>query len=212
MNLFLRKWQDLVNVKRDLSVRNWCLSTRGSLSVKVSEEPLLFLITTEGADKRGRCEEELTIVNETGEKVFESESKAPFDTLIHSTIYTRTDAVCVLHVHTVDNNIISEIYGDEEEVIFYPNEMHRMASLDENSINDSVSIPIIENASDVTTLMEHYASHVQNGIGTLLVRNHGLTVWGPNMREAKKWLEEVEFMMSYRVKLLMIHGEKSSVV
>jgi methylthioribulose-1-phosphate dehydratase len=212
VNLFLSKWQELVNVKRDVSMRNWCLGASGSLSVRISEEPLLFLITTEGTDKRKRCEEELTIVNECGEKVFESDAKPPVDTMIHSTIYKQTDAMCVLHVHTVDNNVISEVYGDEEEVVFYNNEMLRVFSDSERVENDSVSIPILENDCDFAKLMDRYVPHLQGGIGAVLVRNHGLTVWGPDVLETKKWLEGLEFLMSYRVKLLMIQGEKSSVV
>ncbi|GGE70979.1 methylthioribulose 1-phosphate dehydratase [Priestia taiwanensis] len=212
MNLFLSKWKQLVSVKRELSMRDWCLGASGSMSAKIAEDPLLFLITTEGTDKRKRCEEEFTIVNECGEKVFESDVKPPVDTVIHSTIYRETDAMCILHVHTVDNNVISEVYRDEEEVVFYNNEMLHVFSESQRGENDSVSIPIVENDSDFSKLVERYLPHIQDGIGAVLVRNRGLTVWGPDVIETKKWLEGLEFLMSYRVKLLMIQGEKSSVV
>ena len=47
------------------------------------------------------------------------------------------------------------------------------------------------------------------GGGVVLVHNYGMIVWGKTPEYAKKWLEGIEYLMNYHVKLLMIKGARA---
>lgn len=206
MSLFLEQWKKLANIKCDLAKRDWFYGTSGNLSMKISDDPLLFLVTADEKDKRARCDEEFIVVNNQAEPVFDTVLKPSLETLVHANIYERTSAACVLHVHTVDNNIISELYGDEGKVELEDNEMIHIVT--GSYANNKITIPIIENAQDMEVFKRSYTPFLTNDFGAVLVRNHGITVWGRSPLETKKWLEGIEFLISYKVKLMMIQGHK----
>ncbi|MGM9987373.1 MAG: methylthioribulose 1-phosphate dehydratase [Bacillaceae bacterium] len=204
MHLFLKKWQEITEIKCDLAARDWFYGTSGNLSVKTSSDPLTFLITAENKDRRKSCDDEFIVVNKYGVPVFEATVEPSYEAMVHAEIYKQTDAECVLHVHTVDNNVISEIYGHKGEIILQNNEMLKKFGL--NDVDLSLTIPIIENNDNINKQIGSYKPYLNGNQGIVLVKNHGITVWAPSALEAKKRLEVVEFLISYQVKLLMIQG------
>ena len=46
--------------------------------------------------------------------------------------------------------------------------------------------------------------------GAVLIRNHGITVWGRDSFDAKKRLEAYEFLFQFHIKLLSIQGGVSN--
>ncbi len=207
MNAFLDKWQRITNVKRDLEVNRWSLGIGGHISVKICEDPLIFLITAGEVGKTNYHDEEFIAVNEYGEKVFNGSLEPSSEVLMHSLLYQETDAECVLHLHTVDNNIIGEIYGNMGEIVFKDCEMFR--EYERSKQETILRLPILNSKEALPDMCEEY-SHKDKG--AILVKNHGMTVWGKTIGEAKQLLETMEFLISYRVKLLMIQGQQNSVI
>ncbi|QOR67707.1 methylthioribulose 1-phosphate dehydratase [Cytobacillus suaedae] len=203
MSHLLNRWNELADVKDELAGRDWFLGTSGNLSIKVSESPLTFLVSASGKDKRKRTNEDFLLVDKNGEAVEETpDIKPSAETLLHVDIYNRTNAGCSLHVHTIDNNVISELYGDEGEVVFKGQEIIKALGIWEEDAE--IRIPIIKNHAHIPTLAAELAEHIDGDTGVVLIRNHGITVWARNAFEAKKHLEAYEFLFSYRVKLLTI--------
>lgn len=196
------KWEELAEVKRELAARDWFMATSGNLSLKVSDEPLTFLVTASGKDKRKDTKEDFLLVDADGRPAEATHLKPSAETLLHVEIYNKTNAGCVLHVHTVDNNIVSELYGDEGEVVFSNQEIIKAFGLWEEDAQ--FRIPIIPNFAHIPTLAKAFADHVHEDRGAVLIRNHGITVWGKDVLEAKKFLEACEFLCQYHVKLLLI--------
>ncbi|WP_442864087.1 methylthioribulose 1-phosphate dehydratase [Anoxybacillus sp. J5B_2022] len=200
------KWEELAEVKRELAARDWFMATSGNLSIKVSDEPLTFLVTASGKDKRKETAEDFLLVSADGQPAEATHLKPSAETLLHVEIYKKTKAGCVLHVHTIDNNVISELYGDDGEVVFTGQEIIKAFGLWEE---DAVfRIPIIRNDAHIPTLAAEFSKHVHEDAGAVLIRNHGITVWGRDAFEAKKFLEACEFLFSYHVKLLQLKGTK----
>ncbi|MGG3938538.1 methylthioribulose 1-phosphate dehydratase [Anoxybacillus kestanbolensis] len=197
-----QKWAELAEVKRELAARDWFMATSGNLSLKVSDEPLTFLVTASGKDKRKETAEDFLLVGANGQPVEATHLKPSAETLLHVEIYNKTSAGCVLHVHTVDNNIISEWYGEEGEVVFTNQEIIKAFGLWEEDA--AFRIPIIPNFAHIPTLAKAFADHVHEDRGAVLIRNHGITVWGKDAFEAKKFLEACEFLCQYYVKLLLL--------
>lgn len=58
-----KRWQELADVKRELAQRDWFYGTSGNLSIKVSDDPITFLVTASGKDKRKETDEDFVLVN-----------------------------------------------------------------------------------------------------------------------------------------------------
>lgn len=194
------KWLELADVKDELSERDWFMGTSGNLAIKVSDAPIQFLVTASGKDKRKRTNEDFVLVDEFGHAVEESDLKPSAETLLHVEIYRKTNAGCSLHVHTIDNNVISEVYGDHGEVTFKGQEL--IKAFDKWEEDAVLTIPIIKNYAHIPTLASAFSEHIKGDTGAVLIRNHGITVWGRNAFEAKKILEASEFLFRYQLRLL----------
>lgn len=194
------RWNELADVKDELSGRDWFMGTSGNLAIKVSDNPLQFLVTASGKDKRKRTDEDFLLVDEFGRPVGETHLKPSAETLLHVEIYRRTNAGCSLHVHTIDNNVISEVYGDRGEVSFQGQEL--IKAFDKWEEDAVLRVPIVRNYAHIPTLAKAFSEHVSGDSGAVLIRNHGITVWGRTAFEAKKILEASEFLFKYQLRLL----------
>ncbi|WML38889.1 methylthioribulose 1-phosphate dehydratase [Neobacillus sp. OS1-2] len=198
--MLMEKWTELADVKDELAERDWFMGTSGNLAIKVSDHPLQFLVTASGKDKRKRTDEDFLLVDEFGRAARETHLKPSAETLLHVEIYRKTNAGCSLHVHTIDNNVISEVYGDHGEVTFKGQEL--IKAFDKWEEDAVLTIPIIHNYAHIPTLASKFSEHVLSDSGAVLIRNHGITVWGRNAFEAKKILEASEFLFCYQLRLL----------
>ncbi|WP_257351505.1 methylthioribulose 1-phosphate dehydratase [Pseudalkalibacillus decolorationis] len=192
-------WDQLADVKDELAARDWFPGTSGNLSIKVQSEPLQLLVTASGKDKRKRTKEDFLLVDENCVPVEKTSLRPSAETLIHRKIYQLTDAVCCLHVHTIDNNVISELYSNEKSISFKGQELIKAFGLWQEDAE--IVIPIVENVADIPTLTEEIAAQLGEGVYGVLIRNHGITVWGKSAFEAKKYLEAFEFLFTYHLKL-----------
>lgn len=193
------RWIELADIKDELAARDWFPGTSGNLAIRVSDDPLTFLVTASGRDKRKRTDEDFVLVDATGQLIGEQTDKPSAETLLHVEIFNKTNATCSLHVHTVDNNVISELYAANGHVTFTGQEIIKALGYWEETA--SVRIPIIENHADIPTLARAFAPHVTSDAGAVLIRNHGITVWGETPAAAKRYLEAYEFLFSYSLKL-----------
>lgn len=202
MNAMQLRWNDLADVKRELAARDWFPGTSGNLSIKVDDES--FLVTASGKDKRKETNEDFLLVDAQGASIEGSAGKPSAETLLHVEVYGKTDAGCSLHVHTIDNNVISELYGDKGAVTFTGQEMIKAFGIWEE--HAQVTVPIIPNYANIPKLAEEFGKYVLTDAGAVLIRNHGITVWGRDAFEAKKFLEAYEFLFSWHIKLLILKG------
>ncbi|UOY92640.1 class II aldolase/adducin family protein [Ectobacillus sp. JY-23] len=204
MLFFLRTWKDLSEIKTELALRDWFYGTKISLSMRASNEPITFIINAEGKDKGLYNEEDFVVVNVACEPVFAGTPAE--EACLHAAVYKNTIAGCVLQVQTVDCHLVSEIYGEQKEVTFEQKNVARVFGRDGI---ESLKIPIVEHEQAFLTLLEEQP---QSDRGAVLVENYGLVVWAQKPHETKKWLEGLEYLMNYHVKLLMIKGARSSVI
>jgi methylthioribulose-1-phosphate dehydratase len=175
----------------------------------VDQNPTTFFVSASGKDKRKRTNEDFLLVDQYGKPAEDTHLKPSAETLLHVKIYDLTNAGCSLHVHTIDNNVISELYGDEGVISFKGQEIIKALGIWEEDAE--ITVPIIPNYADIPTLAEEFSHHIKGDQGAILIRNHGITVWGKNAFETKKALEAYEFLFSYHVKLLSLKGIKPKV-
>lgn len=200
MSIFVTRVNELAHIKDELAARDWFMGTSGNLAIKVLNHPLQFLVTASGKDKRQKTNEDFLLVDQHGNPVGETNAKPSAETLLHCKVYERSDAGCSLHVHTVANNVISEIYGDEGKVVFKGQELIKAFGRWEEDAE--WEIPIIPNHAHIPKLAAALAPFVKEDKGAVLIRSHGITAWGKDSFEAKKVLEACEFLFQYELALL----------
>jgi methylthioribulose-1-phosphate dehydratase len=202
MKSYQPEWEELADIKREIADRDWFMGTSGNLAIRVSSSPATFLVTASGKDKRKHTKEDFLLVNAHGEAIEDTHLRPSAETLLHSHVFTESSAGCSLHVHTVANNVISELYGDEGIVTFKNQEL--IKAWDKWEEDDSLSIPIIRNHAHIPTLAKEFQPFIKADKGAVLIRNHGITVWGRTGFEAKKLLEACEFLFQYQLTLLSL--------
>ncbi|UJS27638.1 methylthioribulose 1-phosphate dehydratase [Macrococcoides canis] len=186
----------ITEIKERLAALHYFPGTSGNLAIRNDAQSLY--VTTSGIDKNITHEDSFVRVDYNGQPI-DSLLKPSLETVLHLEIFNRTEAQVSLHVHSVENNVISEIYGDDQEVTFKNQELIKAFGLWQD--NDVLTIPIIENPADVTQLAQLFAKHIHQDYGAVLIRNHGLNVWGRSKDEALKLLEAAEFLFKYRLQL-----------
>lgn len=180
-----------------------------SSSVKKNEP--VIAITASGKDKSLHTPEDFLLLDLYGSPVFPTNLKPSAETLIHTTIYQLIPtSKAVFHVHTIYNNLISHLYGPKGTVTFTKHEMIKAFDIWEEGA--SISLPIVENHACMPKLAAELAKVIQPEVPGILIRNHGIYVWGDSEFTAKRHLEAFEFLFEYQINLLLLEKFKNTLL
>ncbi|WP_420916516.1 methylthioribulose 1-phosphate dehydratase [Paenibacillus thiaminolyticus] len=161
-----------------------------------------FAITASGEDKSVHTTEDFLFVAEAGQPCEATRLQPSAETLIHCKIYRLTGAGAIFHIHTVFNNIVSEIYGDEGYIPVQGVELIKAFDIWEE--NTRIDIPVVPNYAHIPSIVPCIRAKLNPAIPGIVLRNHGIYAWGANCFEAKRHLEAFEFLFEhvYRMKAL----------
>jgi methylthioribulose-1-phosphate dehydratase len=197
-----RAFAELRDIKANLAARGWFPATSGNLSVRVGGfEPsaFTFAITSSGRDKSVQTPEDFLLVNEKGLPTEATSLKPSAETLIHSEIYRLTGAGAIFHVHTIFNNLASELYGERGSIPVDGVELIKAFNIwDEEA---QIEIPILPNYADIPRIAALVEGAIVPRIPGIVLRKHGIYAWGANAFEAKRHLEAFEFLFEYVYRL-----------
>lgn len=193
----------LAAIGKNFHSRNWMAGTAGNLSSRVSDDPASFWITSSGLPKGSLVAEDMIQIGiETGEVLhrFQESAKPSAETSIHQTIYKLfPETQACFHVHSIDACLATDKVGANAlEMALPPLEM--IKGLDIWEQDPQVELPLFDNILDVPTIASDILnrfSHTPPQIPALMIRNHGITVWGNDIQQAYNRVEIVEFIMSY---------------
>jgi methylthioribulose-1-phosphate dehydratase len=190
---------DLVTAARYFHQRGWMLGTAGNLSARLNDGS--FWITASGKSKGELGELDFIRLFPNGdiEKPVD-DLKPSAETSIHQAIYaTVPDAMACYHVHSIDANLVSN-FTEDLELPLPQLEMIKGLGIWEE--NPTVTMPLFANHLDVPKIGQEIAERFRSqtpAIPALLIRNHGVTVWGRSTEEARNRIELVEYIFSYMV-------------
>ncbi|KRE69227.1 methylthioribulose 1-phosphate dehydratase [Paenibacillus sp. Soil750] len=200
-----RAFAELRDIKANLAARGWFPATSGNLSVRVGGfEPsaFTFAITSSGRDKSVQTPEDFLLVNEKGLPTEATSLKPSAETLIHSEIYRLTGAGAIFHVHTIFNNLASELYGERGSIPVDGVELIKAFNIwDEEA---QIEIPILPNYAEIPRIAELVEGAIVPRIPGIVLRKHGIYAWGANAFEAKRHLEAFEFLFEYVYRLHLL--------
>lgn len=193
----------LAAIAKDFHDRGWMAGTAGNLSARSLQNSDYFWITSSGQPKGQLDNHDFILVDINSGEVkqrYYDQAKPSAETSIHRVIYSLfPDAKACFHVHTVDACIAtSRIAGDAPQMLLPPLEM--IKGLDIWQQDPAVNLALFDNVLDVPSIAEEIHSRFQvtpPQIPALMIRNHGVTVWGDSLQQAYNRVEIVEFIMSY---------------
>jgi methylthioribulose-1-phosphate dehydratase len=172
--------------------RGWALGTSGNFSAVVEREPLGLLITASGMDKGRLTAEDVIEVDGTGEAV--SGGRPSAETALHVAVVKATGAGAVSHTHSIWSTLVSDAARDGVWIEGY----EMLKGLEGVRTHEHREwLPVIENVQDwaasasavVDVLNRHPRCH------GFLIRRHGLYTWGSDLRETRRHLEILEFLL-----------------
>ncbi|AKF92898.1 methylthioribulose 1-phosphate dehydratase [Brevibacillus laterosporus] len=196
-------FKKLDEIKLTFARRDWFPGTSGNLSIKISDVPLQFAVTASGKDKTKLSPEDYLIVDGDCNSVEPTNLKPSAETLVHAVVYQSIpDAGACFHVHTIANNVISEVYAQKQSFTIHGQELIKGLGIwEENAL---LNVPIVENYADIPTLAAAIKEAIKPDVPGVLIRNHGIYAWGRNDFEAKRHIEAFEFLFEYQLRLLQV--------
>lgn len=191
----------LVEIARDFHARGWMAGTAGNLSARDDEHS--FWITASGCPKGRLQENDFLLIDVASGAAIEQAApglKPSAETAIHRVIYQRFPAArACLHVHSVDACLAAERAPPAAANLPLP-ALEMLKGLGIREQSPQVNLPLFENTLDVNKISEaiqqRFASEPAQ-VPALLVRGHGVTVWGGSLQEAYDRVECMEFILSY---------------
>lgn len=191
----------LAEIAAAFARRGWFPGTSGNLSARVSApgEPLLLIVSASGLDKTAMTPADFLLVDGSLQPVGQGSGRPSAETVVHGRIYEATGCGCVLHVHTVWNNVIAELSAPQGEITLRDLEM--LKGLDVWEEAAEIRVPIVENLFHLSALADAVAARItDHRVPGILIRRHGLYAWGANPFEAKRHVEAFEFLWEYLVR------------
>lgn len=196
---------ELREVKTLFAERGWFPGTSGNLSIRTGEfssDQFAFAITSSGKDKSVNTPSDYLLVDQNGKPIEATGLKPSAETLIHCEIYRATGCGAIFHVHTVFNNLISELYGERGSVPIDGVELIKAFNIWEEEAQ--IEIPILPNFADIPSIAKLVEGAIVPRIPGILLRKHGIYAWGANAFEAKRHLEAFEFLFEYAYRLALL--------
>ncbi|MFD0682571.1 MULTISPECIES: methylthioribulose 1-phosphate dehydratase [unclassified Paenibacillus] len=198
-------FSELRDIKTTLAARGWFPATSGNLSIRVGDftpEQFTFAITASGKDKSVNTPSDFLLVNEQGKPTDNTGLKPSAETLIHCEIYRATGCGAIFHVHTVFNNLVSELFWERKSIPVDGVELIKGFNIwDEEA---QIEIPILPNYTDIPRIAELVEKAIVPRIPGIMLRKHGIYAWGANAFEAKRHLEAFEFLFEYVYRLELL--------
>ena len=185
----------LVSVANSLHLRGWLLGTSGNLSAVVALEPFRIAITPSGADKGELTSEQILLIDEHCNSLY-AKGKPSDESPLHVAIVKARNAGAVIHTHSVWSTVLSDLLSEENGLAIEGFEMLKGLHGVTTHLHREW-IPIIENSQDMPALAQtiyavlsaHPEAH------GLILRRHGLYAWGRDLKEAKRHVEILEFLL-----------------
>lgn len=200
----MHAYETLRAIKINLATRGWFPATSGNVSLRLSPIPspasgtpcpLTFMISASGKDKTQQTAEDFLIIQEAN-PVEQCSLKPSAETMIHEAIYNATTAQAIFHVHTVTNALVSELDHAFGHVTICGVELIKALNIWEEGA--TIHIPIVPNYADVSRIAALLPTSLVPRVPAILLRNHGIYVWGDTATDCLRHLEAFEYLLEYR--------------
>jgi methylthioribulose-1-phosphate dehydratase len=189
----------IVELCRQFYSQGWVSGTGGGMSIR--RDGRVF-VAPSGVQKERITEEDLYVLSETGELV-----SGPADPLLKPSActplfmnaYRLRSAGAVIHSHALPAMLLTLLYGEAFECT----ELEMIKGISGHGYYDRLVVPIIENTAHECDLADSMAEAMEAYPRThaVLVRRHGVYIWGRDWVEAKTHAECYHYLFEAAVKM-----------
>ncbi|KAK9209194.1 hypothetical protein WN944_001558 [Citrus x changshan-huyou] len=186
---------------RQFYTLGWVSGTGGSITVKVHDDSIpkpqqLILMSPSGVQKERMEPEDLYVLSGNG-TILSSPSPKPYPhkppkcsdcAPLFMKAYEKRDAGAVIHSHGIESCLVTMINPMSKE--FRITHMEMIKGIKGHGYYDELVVPIIENMAYENELTDSLAKAIDAypKATAVLVRNHGIYVWGDSWINAKTQL------------------------
>lgn len=200
---------NICSMCRIFYTNNWVIGTGGGIGIKCED---IAYISPSGIEKELMKPEEIIKYNiNTDTYTCEvSRLKPSACTPLFLELFKRVDSTinCVIHTHSMNAVLCSMMY-DKEFTITNMEQIKAMPKGDGTNLKniDTLCIPIIENAPEEQELMPALKDVIEKypNACAVLVRRHGLFVWGPSPKKAKIYIESIDYLLDAAIKMRQLN-------
>ena len=203
----------LAAIARDFHSHGWMSGTSGNLSAVVDREPLRLAMTPSGEDKGELTPAQMLLIDEQASVVCDQDnnlsskyaSKPSDESPLHVRIVKERGAGAVLHTHSIWNTMLSNLYFANGGIAIEGYEMLKGLQ-GVNSHEHREWVPIIENSQNMLALADTIGDTLSRhkDVHGFLLRRHGLYSWGTDLRQAKRHVEILEFLLEVLGRSMLI--------
>lgn len=189
--------------------KDWVTGTGGGMSIK--EGDLVYLAPSSVQKERMRPENLFVMSSKTGSylktpDVYKPSACTPlFNAIYQSAEGKVTKANACIHTHSQAAVMVSLLYGDEFRIsnIEQIKAIPRVTETGYLDNTDELVIPIIDNVLYEENLTPHLNEILKKYPQTsaVIVRRHGIFVWGENVWKAKIINEAIDYLLELAVKM-----------
>ncbi|CAI9784220.1 unnamed protein product [Fraxinus pennsylvanica] len=192
----------------------WVSGTGGSITIKVHDDSIpkpqqLIVMSPSGVQKERMVDEDMYVLSPNGSVLSEPLAKpwphkppkcsdcAP----LFMKAYEMRNAGAVIHSHGMESCLVTMINPLSKE--FRITHMEMIKGIQGHGYYDELVIPIIENTAHERELTESLTEAIKAYPKTtaVLVRNHGIYVWGDSWISAKTQAECYHYLFDAAIKL-----------
>ncbi|KAL4483890.1 hypothetical protein ABPG72_013896 [Tetrahymena utriculariae] len=169
---------------RNFYTQGWCAGSGGGISIRKSDDEIY--VAPSGVQKELVQPEDIYVINVNGDVVENPKNpklKPSECTPLFNAAYKLRRAGAVLHSHALPAMLVTKLFGTEFQTID-----HEMIKGIPNHHNTEwCVVPIIENTEKECELTERLTNAINAypRSNAVLVRNHGVYIWGENWEKAK---------------------------
>ncbi|KAK6457029.1 Methylthioribulose-1-phosphate dehydratase [Scheffersomyces xylosifermentans] len=211
---------------------NWVTGTGGGISIRDvdGKNPNLVYIAPSGVQKERIQPWEMFLVELPEEKILRTPNEIPKEltksykykpsacTPLFMSCYSMRDAGACIHTHSQSAVMMTLLLEGKTE--FEISHIEQIKALPKLKFNESTKkiekigsmeyydklvIPIIENTPHEEDLTDSLQEAIRNYPGTsaVLVRRHGIYVWGETVWKAKVYNEAIDYLLELAVKMTL---------
>ncbi|MBX3281052.1 MAG: methylthioribulose 1-phosphate dehydratase [Acidobacteria bacterium] len=180
---------------REFYRRGWARGGSGNYSVLLARRPMRLAITAAG-DEIASLDDTNFLELDDDAEIIQGFGRPSDETLLHLAIYRhRPRARCVLYTQTVPGLLLTDRCFVDGVLML--KDFEALKGIEgANSAARVEKIPIVENSADQVAL-SHVIANVlldNDSASAVLIRRHGLYVWGESIEQAKRHAEIFEFL------------------
>jgi len=181
---------------RQFYTQGWVSGTGGGISIREGNR---VYMAPSGVQKERLQPEDLFELDAEGNVIEAPAGNLSACAPLFFNAFRIRDAGAVMHSHSVNALLATLISGDE----FRVTHLEMMKGIRDHGFHDELVVPIIENTAHEHELADSMAEAIEAYPKSfaVLVRRHGVYVWGRDWVEAKRHAECYDYLFEAAVKM-----------